>query len=52
MNGYNFTEGEGVPAAVLQNLDADPNAMRAAVERTVKRGGRNTFSGRESPRRC
>jgi len=44
-----LVEGEGVAAAVLQNLDADPNAMRAAVERTVKRGGRNTFSGPDLP---
>lgn len=44
-----LAEGEGVAAAVLQNLDADPDIMRATVEQTVKPGRRSASSGPDVP---
>lgn len=36
-------EGEGVAAAVLQNLDVDPDDLREAIEEHVKKGTRTNI---------
>jgi len=42
-------EEEGVAAAVLQNLSADPNEIRRRIEETVRRGSAGPATGPDLP---
>ena len=42
-------EGEGVAAAVIQNLDADPEEIRGTIERVVKKGRPGVATGPDLP---
>jgi DNA-binding transcriptional regulator YhcF (GntR family) len=42
-------EGEGMAATVLQNLNADPDAIRRTIEETVQKGKASPPAGRDLP---
>ncbi|HJU69054.1 MAG TPA: Clp protease N-terminal domain-containing protein [Gemmatimonadaceae bacterium] len=44
-----ISEGEGVAAAVMQNLNVDPDEIRSTVEKLVKKGRAGVTTGPDLP---